>query len=180
MEKTILFKDLTPGSIIYALIKGNDELKYEEGTIVTVGPQRVEMPQIQNGVPSFQQFQTPKTVVDVTYSIAGKNYTDAVEVTAYMFPTEKPGAISLITTDKDSIVRELRATQKKSEDYVKSAETEIPRNKKRIEECKALIGLLDTSYAKEQEIEDRMKKLEDSNKENKKLLEQIYAAINKK
>lgn len=180
MEK-ILFKDLTPGSIIYALIKGNDELKYEEGSIVTVGPQRVEMPQIQNGsVPSFQQFQTPKTVVDVTYSVAGKNYTDAVEVTAYMFPTEKPGAISLITTDKDSIVRELRATLKKSEDYVKSSETEVPRNKKRIEECKVLIGLVDTSYAKEQELENRMKKLEESDRENRKLLEQIYAAVNKK
>lgn len=121
--------------------------------------------------------QTPKTVVDVTYSLDGKNYTDAVEVTAYMFPTEKPGAISLITTDKDSIIRELHATRKRSEDYIKNVETEVPRNKKRIDDCKALIGLLDTKYAEKQELENRIKKLEDGNAETNRLLNQILSKI---
>ena len=47
MNNFILFKDLTPGSIIYALIKNPDELNYVEGSIVTVGQQRVDMPDFQ-------------------------------------------------------------------------------------------------------------------------------------
>ena len=39
----ILFKDLTPGSPIHALIKGSDEVKYVEGSIVSVGQSRVDM-----------------------------------------------------------------------------------------------------------------------------------------
>ena len=77
MNNFILFKDLTPGSIIYALIKNPDELNYVEGSIVTVGQQRVDMPDFKNGqVPNFSQ--APKTVVDVTYSLDGKNYTDVL------------------------------------------------------------------------------------------------------
>lgn len=176
MNNFILFKDLTPGSIIYALIKNPDELNYVEGSIVTVGQQRVDMPDFKNGqVPNFSQ--APKTVVDVTYNLDGKNYTDAVDVTAYMFPTEKPGAISLITTDKEPIIRELHATCKRSEDYLKNVETEVPRNKKRIDDCKALIGLLDTKYAEKQELENRIKKLEDGNAETNKLLNQILSKL---
>lgn len=176
MSNFVLFKDLTPGSIIYALIKNPDELNYVEGSIVSIGQQRVDLPDFKNGqMPNFSQ--TAKTVIDVTYSLDGKNYTDAVEVTAYMFPTEKPGAISLITTDKDSIIRELHATRKRSEDYIKNVETEVPRNKKRIDDCKALIGLLDTKYAEKQELENRIKKLEDGNAETNRLLNQILNKI---
>lgn len=173
-NNTVLFKDLTPGSIIYALIKNPDDLCYTEGSIVSVGQPRVEMPEIKNGqFPTMQSFQSPKNVVDVTYSLDGKNYTDQVDVTAYMFSTEKPGNISLITTDKDSIIRELKATLKRSEDYLKSTETEIPRNKKRTDDCKALISLLDTAYAEKQELENRIRKLEDGSAETNKLLNQI-------
>lgn len=55
----------------------------------------------------------------------------------------------------------------------KNVETEVPRNKKRIDDCKALIGLLDTKYAEKQELENRIKKLEDGNAETNKLLNQI-------
>ena len=64
-----------------------------------------------------------------------------------MFPTEKLGDITLISTDKDPIIRELHATLKRAEDYIKNVETEVPRNKKRIDDCKKLIGSLDTVYA---------------------------------
>ena len=116
---------------------------------------------------------TPKTVVDVTYSIDNKNYTDAVEVTSCMFPTEKLGDVSLIATDKDPIIRELHATLKRAEDYIKSVETEVPRNKKRIDDCKKLIGSLDTVYAEKQELDSRIKKLEDSNEHTNELLTKI-------
>jgi len=33
----VLFKDLTPGCAIYALVKKNDELVYSEGSIVSIG-----------------------------------------------------------------------------------------------------------------------------------------------
>lgn len=169
-----LFKDLQAGSPVYALVKKDDELLYYEGSIVSVGKQRLDIPQPQNGqVPDFSQFNSMKQVVDVTYSIDGKNYTDAVSITDYMFPTQKPGAITLVATDKEPIVRELHATRKKAEDFLKSIDTEVPRNKKRIEDCDTYIGLLDTSYAEKQELENRIKKLEDGNAETNKLLNQI-------
>lgn len=177
----ILFKDLTPGSSIHALIKGDNEIQYVEGSIVTVGQQRMDLPQVQPQQPG--QFQLPsalpmaKTVVDVTYSLNGKNYTDAVEITSSMFPTEKPGAITLISTDKGPIIKELNATLKRAEDYLKSVETEIPRNKKRVDDCKTLISLLDTAYAEKQEFENRIKKLEDSSTETNKLLNQILSKL---
>ena len=163
-----LFKDLNSGSKIYALVKKDAELQYFEGTIVTKGAQRMDMPQMQSG-----QIPMTRSVIDVTYSIDGKNYTDAVDITASMFPTEKPGAITLVATEKEPIIRELRATLSKAEDYLKSVEVEVPRNKKRIEDCKDLISLLDVEYAEKQEFELRLKKLEDGSKETNKLLNQI-------
>lgn len=174
MNNLALFKDLSSGCAVYALVKKQDELVYTEGSIVSVGQPRVEIPANKTGqIQLGQAFQAPKTIVDVTYSLDGKNYTDAVEVTAYMFPTENPGAISLIATDKEPIIRELHATKKKASDYLKSIETEVPRNKKRIEDCDALISLLDTQYAEKQEIENRIKKLEDSSSKTNELLEKI-------
>ena len=169
-----LFKDLQAGSPVYALVKKDNELLYYEGSIVSVGQQRLDMPQQQNGqVPDFSQLNSMKQVVDVTYSIDGKNYTDAVSITDYMFPTQKLGAITLVATDKEPIIRELHATRKKAEDYLKSIDTEVPRNKKRIEDCNTYIRLIDTAYAEKQELENRIKKLEDGNAETNKLLNQI-------
>lgn len=166
----ILFKDLSAGSTIYALIKRDNEIVYSEGTIVSIGQQRMDMS-------TPHDFNSVKTVVDVTYCIEGKNYTDAVSITDSMFPTNNPGAISLIATDKTPIIQELRATRKKADDYIKATETEIPRNKKRVEDCDTLISLLDTEYAEKQEFEKRIKKLEDSGIETNRLLSQILAKL---
>ena len=64
-----LFKDLTPASVVYALVKG-DVIKYCEGSIVTVGKPRMNMPEMK---PGQLQMPTMQQVVDVTYSIDGKN-----------------------------------------------------------------------------------------------------------
>ena len=173
-----LFKDLSVGSPIYALVKGNDELHYEEGSIVSIGQQRLDIPQPNSGT-FVPQMPTTKNVVDVTYTLMGKNYTDVVEVTSYMFPTEKTGAITLIATDKEPIIRELKATQKRAEDFLKKVETEIPRNKKRVEECKAYISLLDTEYAEKQEMETRIKRLEEGTAETNNLLKSLIAKFDK-
>lgn len=169
----VLFKDLTPGQSVYALIKG-DELKYCEGSIVSVGQQRMEMPQTQAGqMPVPLQMPTMKSVVDVTYSIDGKNYTDAVDIAASVFPTSKPGALTLVATDKEAVVRELHATLKTSENYLKEAEREVPKQEGRVKECRELIAQLDTEYKDKQQLEQRFGKIEETQKDQGSKLDKI-------
>ena len=172
----VLFKDMTPGQAVYALLKG-DELRYCEGCIVSVGQQRMEMPQSAPGQMTMPSF---KNVVDVTYSLDGKNYTDAVDITASVFPTDKPGALSLVATDKDAVVRELHATLKTSENYLKDAEREVPKQKKRVKDCKALIAQLDTDYQEKQQNEERFAKLEEAQRQQGCKLDQILELLKKK
>lgn len=171
---TTLFKDLPVGSAVYALLKG-EELKYTEGTIVSVGQPRMEMPPAANPL----QMPAMKNVVDVTYQLDGKNYTDAVDVTASMFPTEKVGCLALVSTDKDAVVRELHATLKVSENYLADADKQIPRQKKRVKECKALIAQLDTGYKERQETELRFAKIEEAQKEQGGKLDKILQYLEK-
>lgn len=170
-----LFKGLAAGTVIYALLKG-DDMKYQEGSIVSVSQPRVNMPEMKPGqmqVPSMQE------VVDVTYSIDGKNYTDMVDVTASMFPTRNPGVLTLVSTDKDAIVRELRATLKASENYLKEAEREVPKQEKRIGQCKELIAQLDTEFQEKQENEKRFAKIEETQRAQGGKLDQILALLQK-
>lgn len=167
-----LIKDMTAGAQVYALIKKDDELLYHEGTVVSVGQPRVEMPTATAGFPG-----TVKTVVDVTYTLDGKNYTDAVSVTDSMFATDKPGAITLVAPDRDIIVRELKATRQKADDYLKNVDKEKARNEKRVEQCDTLIAKLDTTYAEKQEMENRIKKLEEGTAKTNGLLEQILKKL---
>lgn len=170
-----LFKDLTPASVVYALVKG-DVIKYCEGSIVTVGKPRMNMPEMK---PGQLQMPTIQQVVDVTYSIDGKNYTDVVDVTSSMFPTKQPGALTLLSTDKDAIVRELHATLKTSENYLKEAEREVPKQKKRIKECKELIAQLDTDFKDKQQTEERFAKLEETQRQQGGKLDEILSLLRK-
>ncbi|UKK52678.1 hypothetical protein [Prevotella sp. E2-28] len=166
-----LFKDLTPASVIYALIKG-DDVKYIEGSIVSVSQPRMNMPDMKMG-----QLPTMQNVVDVTYSLDGKNYTDTVDTTASMFSTKNTGALTLISTDKESVVRELHATLKTSENYIKESEREVPRQKKRIKDCKTLIMQLDTDFKEKQQTEERFAKLEETQKEQGGKLDEILSLL---
>lgn len=170
-----LFKDLTAGALVYALVKG-DELKYTEGTIVSVSQPRMVMPEMKAGQ---MQMPTMQNVVDVTYSLDGQNFTDVVDVTASMFPTKNPGALTLVSTDKEAVVRELHATLKTSENYLKEAEREVPKQKKRIKDCKALIAQLDTGFQERQQTEERFAKLEETQKEQGGKLDQILELLKK-
>ena len=155
-----LFKGLAAGTVIYALMKG-DDMKYQEGSIVSVSQPRMNVPEMK---PGQMQMPAVQEVVDVTYSLEGKNYTDMVEATASMFPTKNPGVLTLVSTDKDAIVRELRASLKASENYIKEAEREVPKQEKRIGQCKELIAQLDTEFKERQETEQRFAKLEETQK----------------
>lgn len=168
-----LLKDLTPSTVVYALMKG-DEIKYCEGSIVSVSQPRVNMPEMKVGqmqIPSMQN------VVDVTYELEGKNYTDMVDVTASMFSTKNPGALTLVSSDKESIVRELHATLKTSENYIKEAEREVPKQEKRIKTCKELIAQLDNEYKEKQQTEERFAKLEETQKEQGGKLDEILLLL---
>lgn len=169
----ILFKDMAAGSLIHALSKG-DELKYTEGTIVSVSQPRMDMPKY-----DARQMQMPtvQNVVDVTYSIDGKNYTDVVDVTASLFSSRNPGALTLVSTDKEAVVRELHATLKSSENYLKEAEREVPRQKKRIKECKSLIEQLDTDFKERQQTEERFAKIEETQREQGGKLDEILSLL---
>ena len=68
----VLFKGLNQGSVIYALFKG-DELEYKEGIIVSVSAPRLDTAQ-GNNFPI--QAATFNNVIDVTYSLDGKNFTE--------------------------------------------------------------------------------------------------------
>lgn len=170
-----LFKDMTPGSIVYALVK-DDDLKYIEGTIVSVSQQRTNMPEMKPG-----QMQLPpiQNVVDVTYALDGKNYTDVVDVTSCMFSSKNPGALTLVSTDKDTVVRELHATLKASENYLKDAEREVPKQKKRVKDCKALILQLDTDFKAQQQNEERFAKIEAAQQEQGSKLDKILEQLGK-
>lgn len=177
---SVLFKDLSAGATIYALVK-DEEMKYLEGSIVSVGQQRSELPQMPAGqIPNPMQMPTIKNVVDVTYQLDGKNYTDAVDVTASVFPTDKPGSVALVSTEKDAVVRELHATLKNSENYIADAERQVPKHKKRVKRCKELISQLDTAFMEKQQTEQRFSKIEEAQKEQGDKLDKILELLSKK
>jgi hypothetical protein len=89
---------------------------------------------------NYQPAILPKMVVDLTYSLGDKTYTDTVDTSNYMFSTSKMGSIALVATNVEPIIRELRASLKISEDYLKETEKGIPNAKKRIKQCNDLIA----------------------------------------
>ena len=164
---TPLFKDLSAGQPIYALVKGQD-LKYIEGKIVSVGMQRMDMP---------KDVAIPRNVIDVTYELDGVNYTDTINITDSMFPTKKLGATTLVTTTKDVILRELRASLQIDEDFLANVEKTKEQKKKNVQQYKELISKLDTEWAEKQALENRIITLENNSKETNSLLKSILEKL---
>ena len=161
------FKEATQGTSIFALFK-TDEIKYSEGVIAQVGVQRTEMPksdvnQFPMSMPQMRQ------VVDVTYTLDGQTFTDAVDIGSSSFITQRTGATTLISTDKDAVLRELNETLKQAEGILK----DVPKLEKRVKKCKELIGKLDTASAEKQAMEKRLTKMEEQSKETNTLLKQL-------
>ena len=164
---TPLFKDLSAGQPIYALVKGQD-LKYIEGKIVSVGMQRMDMP---------KDVAIPRNVIDVTYELDGVNYTDTINITDSMFPTKKLGATTLVTTTKDVILRELRASLQIDEEFLANVEKTKEQKKKNVQQYKELISKLDTEWAEKQALENRIITLENNSKETNSLLKSILEKL---
>jgi len=176
-ETNVLFKDLTAGATVHALIKG-ENMRYVEGQIVSVGAPRLDM--AVNNQTAMAMPALPKNVVDVTYSLEGKNFTDAIDVNASMHPTKQPGDTTLLATDKGTILRELRATLKIDEDYLAHVDDEKARREKSATKCRELIGLLDTEFAEKQAFEQRIQSLEQGQSQTNTMLEQILKKLNEK
>ena len=174
----MLLKELVTGSTLYALIKG-EEFVCTDGTVNNIGAPRTELPKYDASQPFAQPASAMKTVVDLTYTINGKTYTDTVDANMSMFPTDKTGAITLVATSIEPILRELRATRKQKEDYLKETETGIPKAKERLKECDALIAKLDTSFAEKQALNERINNLEAQNAETNKLLRELINKLGK-
>lgn len=162
-----LFKNMVSGQPIYSLIK-SDPINYYEGKIVSIGNPRLEM---------AKNLNMPNNVIDVTYEINGTNYTDTVNIADSMFSTEKTGAITLVATSKDIILRELRASLKSDEEFLNTIDETKDRKIRNVEQYKNLIATLDTEWAKQQALENRITSLENNSKETNTLLKTILKKV---
>lgn len=162
-----LFKNMVNGQPIYALVK-SFPIGYYEGKVINVGPPRVEMP---------KNIAIPNNVVDITYEVNGTSYTDVANINESMFSTEKLGAIALVATSKDIILRELRASLKLDEEFLENVDDTIDKKTKNIEQYKTLISKLDTEWAKQQAFETRITNLENNSKETNTLLKTILEKL---
>jgi hypothetical protein len=159
-----IFKDLQQGNTLYVLVKG-DKMIYEESSVVSISAPRAEMPNT-NQFPANTTF---RQVIDVTYNVQGKTFTDAAEVNSSIFVTTKPGAQTLVATDKQFIVNELKETLKQDEKWLK----DVDKLKKRVKDCKSLIGELDTEFKEKEMTENRLAKLEESTLKTNEMLKKI-------
>lgn len=165
-----LIKALRKGSPLYILIKG-DTVKYLEGSIETIGNSRIDV--------TPNSFPGSMTVLDVTFVVDGKTYTETIPEQAEMFCSKQLGDPNLIASDTKSILQELKTSLKNSEDYLKSTETEIPKQTKRVEEYKELIATLDTEYAEKKALDKRISQLEESTQHTNAMLQEIINKLNK-
>lgn len=162
-EYTPLLKDLKQDQPIYALIK-DDDISYVEGKVLNVGIQRMDI---------SKNISMPVNVIDINYELNGNTFTDVIGVNDSTFTTKKPGAITLVSTNKDIILKEIRTSLKLDEEFLDSIDDTIAKKKRNIEQYKSLILKLDTEWAKQQAIETRITSLENNSKETNILLKSI-------
>lgn len=167
-------KNLSKGGILYVLVKG-ENLEWKEATIVFVSSPRSEMPPQQQGQMFPMMNTTVKSVVDITYSVDGKNYTDTISENDVAFQTEKLGRIALIASDRDIILSELRSSLKLSQDHV--AKTSWHEN--RIKQYEKLIAEHDKDFAEKKQQNERIDKIEVTLSDMSKILERISKKLDK-
>lgn len=167
-----IFRDFQAGQTLYILIK-DDKLKYEESSAVSVSPARTDVQQNNQAYPN--PMQNLRQVRDITYTIGDQTFTDIADVNSSLFSTSKPGAPTLVSTEKEFVINELKETLKQSEKLIK----DIDKHKKRIKECKTLIAEIDTEYNEKVQTENRLSKLEESSIKTNELLQQLLEKINK-
>jgi hypothetical protein len=81
----------------------------------------------------LKDISIPRTVVDITYELKGTNYTDVININDSMFSTKKPGFITLVSSSKDIILKEIKASLKIDEDFIEGIDNTIAKKKNNIE-----------------------------------------------
>ena len=165
-----IFREIQQGNTLYVLVKGDSKITYEESSVISVSAPRAEIPQAGQFQPTFRQ------VVDLTYTVAGKTYTDAVDVTQSVLSTGRPGSPTLVATEKEFVLNELKETLKQTDKVLK----DFDKLKKRSKDCKALISELDTEFREKELTENRLTKLEESTSKTNDLLQQLLKKIEEK
>ena len=164
------FKDLTNGATIYVVQKQEQKMLFDEGVIVSVSRPRADMPQTPNQIPQYRE------VVDVTYTVSGKTFTDTVDINANAFSTDKTGCPTLVAVEKESALNEVRQTLKQAEQFIK----DIDKQKKRVKDCKEIIAAHDTEYNEKIQTENRLKKLEETTMKTADILQKILDKMDNK
>ena len=161
------FKELRQNNPIHLLDK-SDGVIYTQGRVLNVGMPRFDTAQMpQNSMP----MQMPTMVVDVTVEANGKTETYKLAEGASVAAVGN----TLISVDKEGIVREVDATIAHCEQYFADKE----HMERTYEQSKQLKSELDLQYKEKQETESRFKTIEETQKQQGEKLDQIIALLKK-
>lgn len=148
----MLFKDLKQNYPVYIFDKQN--ITFTTGKIMSVS-----FPHMDNSNPMVMG----KSVVDIVIEAGGKSAT-------YAIPDSMSVAYAgdlVISTDRDSIIREVEAVKNNSEQYLKG----IERTKTVLDKSTSLLAELNPEIRAKQENEQRLSNMEQSIQELKKMFE---------
>lgn len=152
------FKDLKSGYPVFLLDRNS--LHYEQGKVMAVSAPHADM----------QTGNYGKMLVDVTIQSKGKQNTYSVtdtEQTAYA------GSL-LITCNKECVVNEVRAINAQAEETLAKVEA----SRKTVDDCKALLEELDTTFKDKQETEKRFRKIDERFGGMEEKMDKILSAVN--
>lgn len=149
------FKDIKPGYPVYMLHKG-DGLTTGQGKVVTVTQPR--FPEQYNG-------QALGMVVDVTIEENGMNRT-------YTMPADSSvvsAGMTVLSTDKEGILRDVEAMKTESEDVLSS----MDRHRARVESCERILAEWNPQIAERKKQEERIGSLESGMNELKGMIKSL-------
>lgn len=152
------FKDLKSGYPVFLLDRNS--LHYEQGKVMAVSAPHADM----------QTGNYGKMLVDVTIQSKGKQNTYSVtdtEQTAY-------ACSLLITCNKECVVNEVRAINAQAEETLAKVEA----SRKTVDDCKALLEELDTTFKDKQETEKRFRKIDERFGGMEEKMDKILSAVN--
>lgn len=157
-----MFKDLQDGFSVHILDK-TDGLKYYCGTVAHKGTPRFESPMNSSVPMDMSKMPSYNKVIDLTVEYGGKSQTFVVPETSNLAGS----STTTLACSPDLITSELNATIKSSTAIIES----VDHHKALIDQCKEALKIVDKSYAKDIESNERIEKLEKAMEKLTKLLE---------
>ena len=142
----MVFKDLKAGYPVYLLHKADDTVSITQGKVTAVSLPRLPQP---------QQMGNMQMVVDVTIEADGVTRT---YVTTEQSSVVYAGLDTVLSTEKDGIVKELEAL--KSSDEAELAKATARQS--RVERCEELLSEFNPVFKERKQAEDRFNKIENS------------------